>query len=55
MIADAGVFGVAAFFAGVEKELDAEVFGLGGGVGFDLDDDGRSGGAELSTPSRLRK
>lgn len=39
MVADAGVFGVAAFFAGVEEELDAEVFGLGGGVGFDLDDD----------------
>jgi hypothetical protein len=39
MITDAGVFGVAAFFAGVEEELDAEVFGLGGGVGFDLDDD----------------
>ena len=53
MIADAGIFGVAAFFAGVEEELDAEVFGLGIRVGFDLDDDlvvfaggKRSGGDE---------
>jgi hypothetical protein len=35
----AGVFGVAALFAGVEEELDAEVFlfGIRGGLG--LDDD----------------
>lgn len=52
MVADAGVFGVAAFFAGVEEEFDAEVFGLGGGVGFHLDDDlvvlacGKRGGCD---------